>query len=66
MADELPPNSMLQGIRKFSLAAFFACAGTIGLFAEKLTGSEFLLLVSAILSIYGMANVANTIGGKKQ
>lgn len=65
MADEVPSNSMLQGLRKYSLAAFFACSGTIGLFADKLEGSEYLLLVSAILSIYGMANVANTIGGKK-
>ena len=66
MADEVPSNSMLQGLRKYSLAAFFAASGTIGLFADKITGSEYLMLCGAVLSLYGMANVANTIGGKKQ
>lgn len=66
MADEVPANSRLQGMRKYSLAAFFAGAGTIGLYLDKLTGNEFLMLVGAVLSLYGMANVANTIGGKKK
>ena len=66
MADEVPSSSMLQGLRKYSLAAFFAASGTIGLFADKLSGSEYLMLCGAVLSLYGMANVANTIGGKKQ
>ena len=65
MADKVPEDSVFQGMRKYSLAAFFAASGTIGLYIDKISGSEYLLLVSAVLSIYGMANVANTIGGKK-
>jgi len=56
---------MLQGLRKYSLAAFFAASGTVGLFIDKISGAEYLMLVGAVLSLYGMANVANTIGSKK-
>jgi len=65
MSDQVPSNSMLQGLRKYSLAAFFAASGTVGLFIDKISGAEYLMLVGAVLSLYGMANVANTIGSKK-
>lgn len=65
MVDEVPAGSPLQGLRKYSLAAFFGASGTIGLFIDKLTGSEYLMLVGAVLSLYGITNVANTIGAKK-
>ena len=58
-------TNKVVGVRKYSLAAFFAASGTVALFVDKMSGSEYLMLVGAVLSLYGMANVANTLGGHK-
>lgn len=44
--------------RKFTLAIFFSLVSTLGLFASKLSGGEFVALVGTILGLYGIANVA--------
>jgi hypothetical protein len=62
---EVVPTSKVVGIRKYSLAAFFAASGTIALFFDRMTGAEYLMLVGAVLSLYGMANVASTRSGGK-
>ena len=43
--------------RKFTLACFFSLMGTIGWFLDKLTGSEYITLVTIILGLYATANV---------
>ena len=43
--------------RKFTLACFFSLMGTIGWFLDKLTGSEYIALVTIILGLYATANV---------
>lgn len=47
--------------RKFILACYFALAGTIGLFATRLNGGEFIALAALILGLYAGANVAEKV-----
>ena len=43
--------------RKFLLASLFTTAGVIALFAEKMTGGEFIGLSGTVLALYGAANL---------
>lgn len=43
--------------RKFLFAAFFAAVGTIALVVGKLTGGEFVGLVTSVLGLYSAASV---------
>jgi hypothetical protein len=51
------------GWRKFSLAAFFALAGT-GLAAFDKLGADYVGLATLVLSAYGFANVASKKAGQ--
>lgn len=44
--------------RKFGLAAAAMCLTGLGLFTDKLTGSEFVSAISFILALYGASNVS--------
>lgn len=43
--------------RKFTLAMLFSIISSIALFADKLTGSEYVSAITFILGLYGMSNV---------
>ena len=51
--------------RKFQIAIFFSLIDAIGLFADKLTGGEFITLAVTIITTYGASNVASNFVGKK-
>lgn len=51
-------NKTLIGWRKFSLAVFFSLVGTLALFTDKLDGGQFLVLVSSIMGIFAVGNIA--------
>ena len=50
-------TDMIFRNRKYTLAMFFACVGTVALFFGKLTGGEWVMLAGAIMGLYGAANV---------
>lgn len=43
--------------RKFIIAAFFAVIGSIGWLADKMSGGEFIALVTLITGLYAAADV---------
>jgi len=45
--------------RKFMVAIFFTLSGTVGLFMDKLGGGEYIALATTVLTLYGLANVAD-------
>jgi len=47
---------MKIGQRKFLLACFFALAGTAALFFNKISGGEFIALITLVMGIYNTAN----------
>ncbi len=43
--------------RKFIIASFFSVASTVALFADKLSGGEYVALAGVVLGLYATANV---------
>lgn len=43
--------------RKFVITSFFAACGTIGWWAGKMSGAEYVALVTLLSSVYGYTNV---------
>lgn len=50
--------------RKFGFAVFFSIIGTIFLAVGKLTGGEWVTLVTIILGLYSAANVSEKVFNK--
>lgn len=51
------------GQRKYSLALLALVVGSIALFLGKIDGTAYNILVGAVLSLYGTANVADKMNG---
>lgn len=57
MENEQTPAAQRYTSRKFQLtvASFVVC--TVALFVEKLSGAEFIDIITMILGLYGLSNV---------
>ena len=43
--------------RRFFLATIFTCGGTVALFLDKLTGTEYYWLAAVTLGVFGASEI---------